>query len=353
MPHYLSVECRCGRTLRATIDQAGTMIRCWDCHAEFLVPHPATSERLARECLDDARQFLNYGNILAFVVGGLIVGCALTIPVVGPMAGFALLAIAAGLYPELVRQSGRRGALAPPVPVWRIWAARCVWGLALVLGLTAPVLLRHVVMDGYGRLLSWRGPGIAAVAVLCWLALPLGVLLTSASDGAGPIPAHRALAALRRHPVATAVTLLLIPVGLLALEVGVIALLIGQEWFPFLIVDLFPAPGSDRVVLQPLVVHSVQHPGSAPLSAFWRVYVDGLGRGYTLLGSLPASLPRGLFVRATPWFAVPSDWPYLALRVLDSAVILAYVGMLLAIQARWLGLIATVDARSPVRAGDR
>jgi hypothetical protein len=48
-----------------------------------------------------------------------------------------------------------------------------------------------------------------------------------------------------------------------------------------------------------------------------------------------------------------SDWPYLALRVLDSALILAYAGVLLAIQASWLGLIATVDARAPVKTGDR
>jgi hypothetical protein len=353
MPSFIRVECRCGRTLRATIDQAGTTIRCWDCQAEARVPHAATSERLTRECLDGARQFLTYGNLILFLVGGLIVGCALTIPVVGPIAGFALLALAAAFYPEVVSQSGRRGALAPPVPVGRLWAARCARGPVLALGLTAPFLLRHALMDGYGCLLSWRGPGIAAVAALCWLALPLGVLLTSASDGAGPIPARRALAALRWHPVATAVTLLLIPVGLLALEAALIVLLIEQGWFPFLVVDLFPALGSDRVVLEPLVVRIIQHPGLAPLSAFWSVYVHGLSRGYTLLGALPASLPRGLFVRATPWFVMASDWPYLTLRVLDSALILAYAGVLLAIQARWLGLIATVDARSPVRAGDR
>jgi hypothetical protein len=41
------------------------------------------------------------------------------------------------------------------------------------------------------------------------------------------------------------------------------------------------------------------------------------------------------------------------LRVFYSAVILAGVGVLLAIQARWLGLIATVDPRPRVGAGER
>src|SRR5262245_41459407 len=124
MPLFIRVQCRCGRTLRATIDQAGTPIRCWECHAETVVPDTVSSERLIRECLDGARPFLMPASIFAFLGCALIIACTLSLPVVGPAAGLVLLTIAAGFDLEVVRRSGLRGAPQPWVPGWRNWAER-------------------------------------------------------------------------------------------------------------------------------------------------------------------------------------------------------------------------------------
>jgi hypothetical protein len=326
MSPFIRVDCRCGRTLRANVDQAGTEIRCWECQATVVVPYPPSGGRLVREFLDGARELLRIEVLLRFLAGGLVIACALAIPRVGPAAGFALLAAIASLYPGFVRSSGPDGGTARPGPAWRAWMSRGAWGLGLALGLTAPVLLRHVVMDGYGRLLAWRGLGVAAVRAV--------------------------LAAIRRHPLATAAALLLIPIGLLALEVASAAAFIQQGWFGFLVLDLFPNPASDHVAIR-LENDTEQDPNLTPLSFFWRVYVHGLGLGYTLLGALPASLPRGPALRVRPWFLLQSAWHYPAVRVLDSALILACVGLLLAIQARWLGLIASIDVRPTVGSAER
>jgi len=215
----------------------------------------------------------------------------------------------------------------------------------------SPVLLRYVVMDRYGLLLSWRGPGVAAAAA-CWLALPLAVLLTSAGDRTNPVPAGRGLAALWLHPWATSVALLLLPLGLLALEAILVAALIAQDWFNFFIVELLPNPASDRVALQ-LENDFLQDPELTPFSFYWAMYTHGLKLGYTLIGTIPASLPRGTFLRAQPWFIPASDWHYPLVRALHSVLILSGVGVLLAIQARCLGLIATVDPPRRTAPGKR
>jgi hypothetical protein len=351
MSPFIRLECPCGRTLRVKADLAGTEIRCWDCRATLAVPEPRRGGRVVREFLDSARKLLRIEGFLSLLAGGLAISCALAIPVVGPAVGLALLAASAMLYPELVRRTGPRDAPAPPDPTWPVRAKHLAWGPVLAIGLTAPVVLRHAVMDGCGVLLSWRGLGIAGVALACWLVLPLMVLFTSARSPAGPPSVHSGLAAIRRHPLATVLVLFLLPAGLLALEAALVVLFIEQGWFGYLVKDLFPPMGSNRVVLG-FDGYDAQL-AVAPLTSFLRLYVHGLGLGYTLIGALPASLTRGPILRTSPWFALDSGWYYLAVRILDSVLILAVVGVLLMIQARWLGLIATFDSRPPVSVGDR
>ena len=138
--------------------------------------------------------------LLAILLGALVVSCTLAIPVVGGVAGLALLAAAAVVYREVIRLSGLQGAPEPQEPAWRVWPVRCAWGLVIALGLTAPVLLRHGIMDSYGRLIPLRGAGVAAAAALGWIAVPLVVLIGSACDRSGPLTVRAALAVVGRHP---------------------------------------------------------------------------------------------------------------------------------------------------------
>jgi hypothetical protein len=351
MSPFISLECPCGRTLRVKADLAGTAVQCWDCQTTLVVPGPRMGGRVVREYLGGVRRVLRIEVLLSVVAGGLAVSCALAIPVVGPVVGLALLAAIATLYPEVVRRTGHDDAPAPPGATWTVRARQLAWGPVLAIGLTAPVLLRHAVMDGYGVLLPLRGLGIAAVALGCWLMLPLVVAVTSACGPAGPLRVPSVLAAIRRHPLATAMVLFLPPVGLLTLEVALVVLFIGQGWFGYLVMDLFPPLGANRVVLG-LDAYD-PNLAEAPLSSFLRLYVHGLSQGYTMIGALPASLPRGPILRTSPWFPLDSAWYYLVVRILDSVLILAVVGVLLAIEARWLGLIATFDSRPPVPVGVR
>ena len=83
----------------------------------------------------------------SILLGALVVACALAIPVVGGVVGFALLAAAAAVYREIIRISGLQGAPVPREPAWRTWPVRYAWGLVIALGLAAPALLRHMIMD--------------------------------------------------------------------------------------------------------------------------------------------------------------------------------------------------------------
>ena len=355
MPEYINLTCPCGRTLRADADRVGEPIRCWECGTTTIVTGGGSGGRLIRECLDGARDILRFPTVISIGLGALVISIALALPAVGAAAGLALLTIAAVFYLEVFRRSG---LVADPVPKATAPSARlaawwCLWAPTLVLGLFAPILARHALMDQYGGLVSWRGSAIWALRVVGWLGVPL--LLLATSGGGGPAPAGRGLAAIRRHPLATIAALLIFPVGRVFLELVLIAVLIVEGWFGYIALDLFPTPGSDRVVLE-VTDYSDDNPAYAPLSYFARTYVHGLRLGYTLTGAIPASLPRGPFVRARPWFRLPYtewyfpamvDWHYPAVRLLFSTLILASAGLILAIQARWLGLIATVDVRPP------
>lgn len=347
MPEYIVLTCRCGRDLRAKGDLAGMTISCWSCRAKVLVPKAKPDRRRALGLFVGVRDVVRAEALLPILLGALVVSCTLAIPVVGAAAGLALLAAAAVVYREVIRLSGLQGALVPREPAWRVWPVRYSWGLVIALGLTGPVLLRHAIMDSYGQLIPLRGAGVAAAAALVWITVPLVVLIASACDRSGPLTARAALAAVGRHPIATIAGLLIVPAGLLLLEMALVAITTQQDWLGFLVLDLFPSMKSDRVPLLASFHYDIPVPDHAPFSAFLRSYAHGLRLGYTLMGTIPASLPRFRGARITPWFPLSFDWEweYTALKILFTTLTLAVFATLLAIQARWLGLIPRLDAR--------
>ena len=345
MPEHIVFSCPCGRNLRAKADLAGTAIRCWSCHAEVPVPRAKFERRVELGSFVGVWDIVRAEYLLLILLGALVVACTLAIPVVGAAAGLGLLAAAAVAYRKVIRISGLQGAPVPEEPAWRTWAERCVWGPVIALGLTAPVLLRHMTMDSYGRLIHWRGAGVAAAAVLGWIVVPLVVLIASACDRSGPLTVRAALARVWRHAIVTVLGLLILPVGLLILEVALVSITNQQGWFGFLVLDLFPSMHSDRVPLRASDFYNIQFPDHASFAEFFHPYVHGLRLGYTLMGAIPASLPRSPDARILPWFFLSYDWMYKAVKVLFATLTLAFFGLLLAIQARWLGLIPTIDHR--------
>ena len=350
MPDFVTFECPCGKTLRAGLDRVGTPVRCWACHAENVVPSPAAGGRLGRELLDAVRGAFRFENVLRALAGGLIVSCLLMVPVAGTVLGLAAMAIAASAYPGALRGSRVDAPTSPRFPGLER-PRDLAWGAAIVLGIAGPSLVRHLVMDRCGFSTPGAGAIVAAVASVGWLTMPIGPLLDAARDRPGPDPGRRVRAAIRRHPVAPLIALLALPAGLAALEMAAVGISIHQEWFPFLILDLFPLPGIDRI--DPTKTSVVDVDPSGPTAGYLRIYARGLRLGYSLIGAIPASLWRGRAMRAVPWFIFRSPWEYPEVRVLGSTLILAGTGLILEAQARWLGRIVRVDdaASRPSEAG--
>ncbi len=83
----------------------------------------------------------------------------------------------------------------------------------------------------------------------------------------------------------------------------------------------------------------------APGSTLLALYGQSLGMGYTLLGAIPASLALGRTTGYDTLTLHTGPWVYLAYRMGYTLLIVAGMLSALAIQARWLGLLSTIDSR--------
>jgi hypothetical protein len=237
-------------------------------------------------------------------------------------------------------------------PPRRVVYAR--WGLVLAatLVVVAPILIRN---RGHALPVAGSAPWVRPLTALAWagwLAMPVALLAAHARDRRGPLPPHLALSALVRHPLASLAALLVVPLGLLATE-GLAALLaLGQGELPLMIADLFPLPRFAHD-LQGDHLH-FDYDGTrvsklfGDLRTLVPIYPLALRHGFTLIGTIPPSLSLGLFrVRVNPWMYDVNPVLYLVSRLLLSLLIFLAAGIVLTLQARWLGLIAAIDPRRP------
>ncbi len=70
---FVVLPCSCGKSLRAKVEQIGTEVRCWSCHAMVLVPNPHEGQRVARELSDSALVVIKGPGLNAVLVGATIV----------------------------------------------------------------------------------------------------------------------------------------------------------------------------------------------------------------------------------------------------------------------------------------
>jgi hypothetical protein len=308
-------------------------------------------------------------TVVAVALGSALITATLLIPRIGPLVALGLLPVAAWGY---VSQFcfGTAGALderarlvlAPEaVPVAQVptmtrreRVVRAGLGVLAAAALVAPLVIRnqgYILPPAAATSQVLAGAGLALVG---WLLIPLLFLVVLAHDPNGCLPPRLTLAALARHPAATLAALLVVPLGLMMIE-GLLALITWQQGqLPLMILDGFPPPTFERTEDGRHALFNYDRQvfdlkSTAPEVEVIRLYPRGLRRGFTLLGTIPLTLSVGLFeLREEPARFNVLPGHYLATRIALTFIILSGTGLLLTVQARWLGLIAALDPHRPV-----
>lgn len=202
-----------------------------------------------------------------------------------------------------------------------------------------------VALAAAGALMLGRiGLGLLAVAFLTWAIVRRGHLAR--------IAAH-ALAAARRHPLTLGCALLLLPLGTLAIESTAVALAQEQGWLRYLVLDVTPRAAT-RAVMGTHDIWDVVEIDQIPTRQILRIYSKGLAQGFPLSYAIPRSLLRGLAYNPDPgyadvdmvgWLTWVNPIAYLVTRLLFSVGIIAGLLSLVALQARWIHLIGTLEIR--------
>ena len=328
--------------------QGGTAVRCWSCQREVLVPYADPTGRLVRDLGEAASGVLADPALLG---GAAVLTAALLVPTAGPWLGLVGLAVAFGRgYGGQVKA----GALAPEPSGPPLRVARVLLAALAALALVAPLIVRNggyaLPPDSPTRNAAW----MAALALSGWAVMPIALLAAHAYGGRSP---GRALAALAHRPLATLAALLIVPAGLLAVEAVVAGLAWEQGQLPMLVGDLFPPPRFEQRIDGPYLIFDLDGTVigtnvGASMDVLTPIYRKGLRRGFTLTGTIPVSLSMGSVLRQPLWmYRVPS-WQYLTMRIVLTILIVWAVGVLVIIQARWLGVIAASDPRGATHVPD-
>jgi hypothetical protein len=204
---------------------------------------------------------------------------------------------------------------------------------------------------------------VAATLLTCALLLGrTGGLLAGAAAVAGFVYACRASirtsaawawSGIRRHRAAMLVVLFVLPVALVTLEAVLVGLSYEQGWLRYLVLDIPP----QRATVDVLGPHPSEAGGDFETISdanVLRIYVHGLRHGYAMTWAIPASLMRRMSTRPTSGYALinAAAWEefvnpatYLAYRVFLTITVLTSIILLFSLQARWITLIGSVEAR--------
>jgi hypothetical protein len=339
---YVTVACPCGRLLRAKAEMAGSEISCWECHRKVVVPCPRAgpeeTARALRRGWDDTFRLESLG--LVFLTGALV-AAVLSVPGAGVWLGTGVLVAAAAGYGELVRRGGLiAGDRAEPRrdrP--RRLASRALATVLFGTALAAPYLLSP---NGVGH--AARVVGLGWLPVFAGLIVfPSAVVVAFARDRSGPLGVRRVLTSGVRHPVAACAALAVLPLAAAVAEGLLFALANHFNMLCFLLLDLFPKPeAAGRVFGIP--AHGDFSFGVAADERFLRMYAHRLGQGYTLLGAVPPSLSLRPDLLRTPYQYSMTETGYLLGRFALTQVAATVLLAALSLQARWLALIAALEA---------
>jgi hypothetical protein len=340
------------------------------------VPYVSLREQIVRALMDAASEVLRSWTPTILFGGVLLITAALLVPRIGLLLALGLVVASVGGYGSQVRAgaveppSGEVASGAPGLaltsdsdggdehedevpPRWAVVARGGLWVVA-ALALVAPALVRN---RGYALPPAGSTPGVLGLIALAfagWLAMPVALAAAYAQDHRGPLPPRLALAALVRHPLAALAALVIFPLGLLLTEATAAFLAWQQGQLPLMVVDLFPPPriqeedDGKHVYFQYDSGPTLDENCSENMDFLCQAYPHALRRGFTLTGTIPPSLAIGLLqVRAVPEDYRVDPAAYLTMRILVTVLILGVAGVLLTLQARWLGLIVALGSRRP------
>ena len=339
---HINVNCVCGKVLRAKADQVGAEIQCWHCKATVGVPVPKPPVGwVARVLRRGARDVLDAWTFALLALGSFVVTAALLIPGNGCWTAAVGLTIVGLGYGELVRRGSspdwsHRPRLSGRAVLWRL----TLCGLAALAMVSPWLLARGNFATGSPRMTR---AGVM-LALLAASALPLLMLGTFAQDARRRGAARLVASTIGRHPVAVLGALALVPLSLIALECLLYATTRYEGTFSFLVLDLFPKPDA----VHPW--YGIPYFGWSdfrefPESVYVGMYADRLRQGYSFVTALPASLAIGTNNGFNPWALVMSDLKYLGIRALGTLGVVMSVLAVMAVQARWLGLLSSMDSR--------
>jgi hypothetical protein len=337
---FLAVACPCGRGLRAPVEMAGQEISCWECHRMVRVPIPRSPGRSYRIIIEGLRGLFGLHWFLALCLGAALLTGVFCLKVIGVPLSALVLVIGALGYGELIRQSG--------IDVWdfddwkhpRGFIPRVGVALLFGLGMAAPLLLSP---GGIGRPPRFTTIGLI-LALVGSVALPLAMFLTFARDEEGPLGWRRGRNLLLLHPIATVFALMLIPMGVVVSELLLIAVSSWQGMLPFLVLDLYPGSGYYARQYKIPQFGNYTKP-ELPDARFFHLYLRRLHQGFTFTATIPATLSKKTFVPLSPWALDLSDTKYLMYRVMYTQLSTMVVVFFLALQARWLGAISTLESK--------
>ena len=344
---FVPVPCRCGKLLRAKVDQIGAEIQCWDCHQMVVVPCPnvpGQDDLAFRVGLESAFRWPTFGRVAAGTV-------AVTLALLVPGGGLAVAAVA--LAVALVAVVGHtldrtsRGRLAVEPLGRRAWL-----GLVATQGAVAFLAATGTVLSLWG-LHAGSGQGhhgslqTLVIFAATWTVFPPVALILFGRDRRSCLGVRTGARVLAHHPVLTFLAVLVVPASVVAAELALVAETVWQETFPFLVLDTMPVLGNPELIWGIPYYNGVDF-RNYPVDRFLASYREALGRGYTLSGTLPASLSLSTTHRLSTHAINASETGYLALRAALSGlgVLIFLTGA--TIQAAWLGAMAAVDHRRVV-----
>ena len=349
-PAFVSVTCKCGRALRAKVEQVGTEVRCWDCHQMVPVPIPRQGQEVARELSEGALVMIKGPGTNSLVAAAALVTAVLSIPVIGVWCSVLVLTLGASAYGEIVRRVGR-GHRDGPEAGWSNSLVpnsipKALLCSSMAAGTVAPLWILNA---GLHQSPHWDAIGLT-IATLAWTIVPLLMVIHYVQTGEGsPLGARRCLKFLNRHRFATILALAVVPLTLAATEAVIAFILYISGNLPFYALDYMPIPSSP---VKPIVAAGVvfyQHMDyrDFPDSKYIAGYFDGLRNGYWFVGSIPASLSlssrAGLDAVAIGMYEIV----YTLARVFITLCVVTGLITAFAIQARWLGAILGLEDRRP------
>jgi hypothetical protein len=248
-------------------------------------------------------------------------------------------------YGELLRRGSQGDWTARPHVGW--WAR--AWRMLICLSAGSALVLPLIYASETGTVprLTFQGLSIAlGVTVL----MPLVMLGTYAPRGSVLGRVGMIGSMVRRHPFAILASLLLLPLSLFVIEGLVFVLTRITQDFGLILFDLFPTRAEIIDFTKvPYFIASDHKPTDyrmMPDAQLMGYYGDSLRHGYGLMGVIPASLALPTAYGYDPNTSLLlSPRGYLIHRMGYTLFIVTCILAVMAIQARWLGLLSTMDFR--------